>query len=70
MIEQHYRMGDAAKIAGISRDTLMRWLAVADVDFVRGARGRGKVALIPEGVLRRILAAHSVRPTRFGCSVK
>lgn len=65
MIEQHYKMSDAARLAGVSRDTLVRWLEDADIAFNRGARGRGKAALIPESVLLRIIQRRSIRPAAY-----
>jgi hypothetical protein len=61
MVEQHYKVNVAASIAGVSSDTLVRWLEKLDLSFVRGARGRGKAALIPESILKRVLERHSVR---------
>lgn len=64
-IELHVKLTRAAKLCGISPDTLRRWLQEAGFEFNPGAVGRGHSAVVPQSVIQRIVTEHSVRLARI-----
>lgn len=60
-IEPHYKITEAAKLAGVSNDTFRRWIEESGLSFNRGGRGRGRAAIIPKSIVQRIISEHSIR---------
>jgi hypothetical protein len=63
MIEQHIKLNKAAKLAGVSVRAFRIWLEQSGLTFAKGTRGAGHATLIPESVVERVIAEHSVRLT-------
>ena len=59
-IERHYSLGQAAKLIGINRATLKKWLA-SDLAIVLPDLGRGNKVLIRETDLKYLLSKRAVR---------
>jgi transposase len=57
-IEKHYSLRQAAKLIGISRSTLKRWMA-ADLAIVLPRLGHGHKVLIRERDLEIVLRKHT-----------
>lgn len=57
-VERHLRMGEAARLLGVSRATLYRWLPrIKHVRIPAGGLTR-EIILIPESALAEFLAGH------------
>lgn len=60
-IERHYRIREAAQLCGAgSRRTMLRWLELDG--WVPARRQRGRVVLVPEHAIQRILDRRAMRP--------
>ena len=57
-IERRVSLGQAARLSGINRTTLRRWLE-SDLGFVFPNRARGSKVLLRESEIEAVLSAHS-----------
>lgn len=61
-VERHLRMAEAAKILGVSRPTLYRWLPRIRHRRIPAGGLTKEIVLIPESALAEFLASHERVP--------
>lgn len=61
-VERHLRMGEAARVLGVSRTTLYRWLPQIRHRRIPAGGLSREVILIPESALNDFLARHEHIP--------
>jgi hypothetical protein len=69
-LERHYPIPKAARILGISRDTLHRWLVEAGYEPPSMKRPNSHPILVPRSALKRVLAMHKYHPGRWSMRVQ
>lgn len=62
IVERHLRMGEAARVLGVSRSTLYRWLPQIRHRRIPAAGLTREVILIPESALNEFLVRHERIP--------
>ena len=61
-VERHFRMGEAAKLLGVSRGTLYRWLPQIAHRRIPAGGLTKEIVLIAESSLSEFLARYERRP--------
>ena len=61
-VERHLRMGEAARVLGVSRATLYRWLPQIRHRRIPAGGLTREIVLIPESALAAFLAQHDRVP--------